>query len=128
MPRKLIAVAFAVVASSFATSFASTTVAVARPADPVPTQTQAAQTQTPAPAAACAYGHFCVTHNGRTDDYYRCGTYPVSGWTGTGYVYNNQTAGTWAQLLTRTKEVWRYVPNQVGGYEDLNPVWYVKPC
>ncbi|MEV8378116.1 hypothetical protein AB0P21_35585 [Kribbella sp. NPDC056861] len=128
MSRQLIAVAFAVVA----TSFAGTTVASARPADPAPTQTPAPQTQAQpqaqAPAATCAYGHFCVTHNGRTDDFYRCGTYPVTGWTGTGYVYNNQTPGTWAQLLTRTKEVWRYVPNQVGGYEDLNPVWYVKPC
>lgn len=111
---KFITVVLAVAGASIASSPA----ADARPVDPAPAKV----------AAACAYGHFCVTHNGRTDDYYRCGTFPVSGWTGTGYVYNNQTPGTWAELLDRNHEVWRYVPNQKGGYEDLNPVWYVKPC
>ena len=86
----------------------------------------------------CTYEDLCIfQYNnanllgspGEEVDYFRCGTYPLPGWTSTNGAYvNDQTPGTVARFLDVNHNVLESSTAHDSGAINWDPVWYVRPC
>ncbi len=83
----------------------------------------------------CARGYFCVSirdgvwNRFRRFDFYRCGTYTLTRWFGSGMSINNQTGGARVQLLGQDKRVLETIPadNQmIAPFYDT--VYFIRLC
>jgi hypothetical protein len=83
-----------------------------------------------AAAAACPSGYLCTYHNGQAINYYYCTTHYLSGWTGLGYIFNNQTTGTKSILykLNGDRYMTDIAKDQVTREVNWDPVWSIHVC
>lgn len=77
---------------------------------------------------SCAYGHLCMVVRGVTFDYYTCGLWFVSNWTGTGPYNNNQTPGTVARFYGQGGNLLWTSTAPDSGTANWDPVWSLRPC
>ncbi|MEV0372910.1 hypothetical protein AB0I10_24320 [Streptomyces sp. NPDC050636] len=76
----------------------------------------------------CSYGHLCMKVRGTVFDFYKCQTWKVHNWYGTGPYVNNQTKGTVARFYGKNgKQIWTSTAYD-SGKRDWAPVWSLKPC
>ncbi|TDC42452.1 peptidase inhibitor family I36 protein [Micromonospora sp. KC213] len=84
-------------------------------------------------AGPCPYTAFCLytetERRGRMFVLYACRDYALYNWNGYGSVHNNQTAGTWANLLDQNRNaIHAFIPPGGADWLDFDPFWYAKPC
>jgi hypothetical protein len=131
--RRNHALALAAISAIVAGSVLGVSPAVARPTDPGSASESLGYTvrdtaRHKPDMDACYSGHFCVEINDKTYDFFRCGTFPVSGWVGAGLVFNNQTPGQWASLRDKNLDTYKTLKSGFNGYVDMTPVYFVQPC
>ncbi|MEH1099877.1 peptidase inhibitor family I36 protein [Micromonospora sp. CPCC 205561] len=84
-------------------------------------------------AGTCPYTAFCLYTDtylrGRMFVMYACGDYALFNWNGHGSVVNNQTPGTWADLLDQNRNpIHGFAYRSEALYVDFDPYWYAQPC
>ncbi|MGI8665846.1 MAG: hypothetical protein ACR2N4_07435 [Jatrophihabitans sp.] len=81
-------------------------------------------------AASCPNLYLCGYHNGVSFKYTACTTHYLSGWTGAGYIFNNQTAGTISYLYKLHNSIYvKDVAKDIANREvNWDPVWSIRVC
>ncbi|MFJ4874057.1 hypothetical protein ACIP93_02375 [Streptomyces sp. NPDC088745] len=76
----------------------------------------------------CRYGYLCMEVRGTVFNYYKCQTWTVSNWYGTGPWINNQTSGTVARFYGKSgNQLWTSTAYS-SGTADWAPVYSLRPC
>ncbi|CAM5611351.1 hypothetical protein GCM10010329_17890 [Streptomyces spiroverticillatus] len=76
----------------------------------------------------CRYGYLCMEVRGTVFNYYKCQTWTVSNWYGTGPWINNQTPGTVARFYGKSgNQLWTSTAYS-DGTADWAPVYSLRPC
>jgi hypothetical protein len=80
--------------------------------------------------ASCPNLYLCGFHNGVSFKYTACTTHYLSGWTGAGYIFNNQTTGTVSYLYKLNNAIYlKDVAKDVVNREvNWDPVWSIRVC
>jgi hypothetical protein len=76
----------------------------------------------------CTDGWLCMVVRGVTFSYYKCQSWSLSNWWGTGPYYNNQSKGTVARFYDKSwNELWTTTAKEEGE-KDWTPFWFLTVC